>query len=62
MHCEISRCVARKVKALDAVSLTDINAEVDKTSHSDLANVPLSAYFVICNLDSYSAVVVIAIR
>ena len=62
VHRKVTRGITRKVKALDAVALADVNAELDKASHSDLANVPLAADFVVSDLDSYGAVIVWAIR
>ena len=62
VHSQVTRGVACKVEALDAVSLTDVNAEVDESSHSDIANVPLSANFVVSHLNSDSAVVVGTVR
>ena len=62
VHCKISLCVTCEIKTLDAVALANVNAKLDKASHSNLAYVPFSADFVIRYLDSYSAVIVWTVR
>ena len=58
MHREVTRSVAREVQALDAISLTYINAKLDGLLKSDITYVPLAAAYIVCHLDSDSAVIV----
>ena len=58
VHGQISRGVARIYELGNIVAKAYINAKLDSFLKSDITYVPLTAAYIVCHLDSDSAVIV----